>query len=79
VGIAGGLVAFVCIWMVSLFMVLPWGISNHLEAGEEVIPGTDPGAPVRPRMLLKVGITTLIAVLLWVVLYVVITYRLISL
>lgn len=78
-GIAGGLVAFVCIWMVSLFMVLPWGISNHLEAGEEVIPGTDPGAPVRPRMLLKVGITTLIAVLLWVVLYVVITYRLISL
>ncbi len=78
-GIAGGLVAFVCIWMVSLFMVLPWGISNHLEAGEEVIPGTDPGAPVRPRMLLKVGITTLIAMLLWVVLYVVITYRLISL
>jgi len=65
--------------MVSLFMVLPWGISNHLESGEEVIPGTDPGAPVRPRMLLKVGITTLIAVLLWVVLYVVITYRLISL
>jgi predicted secreted protein len=79
VGIAGGLVAFVCIWMVSLFMVLPWGISNHLEAGEEVIPGTDPGAPVRPRMLLKVGITTLIAMLLWGVLYVVITYRLISL
>ncbi|HAK63558.1 MAG: DUF1467 family protein [Pseudomonadota bacterium] len=78
-GIAGGLVAFVCIWMVSLFMVLPWGISNHLEAGEEVIPGTDPGAPVRPRMLLKVGITTLIAMLLWGVLYVVITYRLISL
>lgn len=78
-GIAGGIVAFACIWMVSLFMVLPWGINNHLEAGEEVVPGTDPGAPVRPRMLLKVGITTLIAVILWSALYIIITYRLISL
>lgn len=78
-GIAGGLVAFVCIWTVTLFAVLPWGISNHLEAGAEVVPGTDPGAPVRPRMLLKVGLTTLIAVILWGLLYAVITYRLITL
>lgn len=78
-GIAGSIVSFACIWMVSLFMVLPWGVNNHLEAGEEVIPGTDPGAPVRPRMLLKAGITTVIAVILWSALYVTITYRLISL
>jgi len=77
--LAGGIVAFACIWMVSLFVVLPWGIQNHLEAEQFVTPGTDPGAPVRPRMLLKAAITTGIAVILWLALYAVLEYRLFTL
>ncbi len=78
-GPVGGIVAFACIWMVSLFLVLPWGIKNPHEAGVDIVKGTDPGAPVAPHMLLKVGITTILALIIWSVLYVVLEYKLISL
>ena len=78
-GPVGGTVAFAYIWMVSLFLVLPWGIHNPHEAGVQIVKGTDPGAPVAPRMLLKVGITTIIAILLWTVLFVVMEYKLVTL
>jgi len=78
-GPVGGTVAFACIWMVSLFLVLPWGIRNPHEAGAEIVKGTDPGAPVAPRMLLKVGITTIIALVIWTALFMVIEYRLVTL
>ncbi len=78
-GPIGGTVAFACIWMVSLFLVLPWGINNPHETGQEIVKGTDPGAPVRPRMLLKVGIITIIALIIWTGLFVVMEYRLITL
>lgn len=78
-GPVGGIVAFACIWMVSLFLVLPWGIRNPHEAGETIVKGTDPGAPVAPRMLLKVGITTVVALILWTALFVVLEYKLVTL
>ncbi len=78
-GLLGGIVAFACIWMVSLFLVLPWGIHNPHEAGQQIVKGTDPGAPVAPRMLLKVGVTTIIALVLWTALFVVLEYKLVTL
>ena len=78
-GPVGGTLAFICIWMVSLFLVLPWGIQNPHETGEAIVQGTDPGAPVRPRMLLKVGVTTVIALILWTALFVVLEYKLVTL
>ena len=50
-------VVFVIIWWVVLFMVLPFGIKRE-DAPE---PGHDPGAPVNPRLWTKAGITTLIS------------------
>lgn len=78
-GIVGGIVSFACIWMLTLFTVLPWGIRNHLETEQFVVPGSDAGAPVRPRMVLKAAITTGIALVLWAMLYAVIEYRLLTL
>jgi predicted secreted protein len=78
-GPVAGTVAFACIWMISLFLVLPWGIRNPHETGQEIVQGTDPGAPVAPRMLLKVGITTIVAVVIWTALFVVMEYRLLTL
>lgn len=78
-GPVAGTVAFACIWMISLFLVLPWGIRNPHETGQEIVQGTDPGAPVAPRMLLKVGITTIVAVIIWAALFVVMEYRLLTL
>jgi predicted secreted protein len=65
------------IWWVTLFAVLPFGVRSQHEA--ETTPGTDPGAPVLPRLWWKLLWTTLIAAVIYGVLYVVYTYRLIGL
>ncbi|MGO9133113.1 MAG: DUF1467 family protein [Methylovirgula sp.] len=56
---------FLTIWFVVLFAVLPFGIKSQREAGDYV-PGTDPGAPVAPRLLSKILWTTVIAVIVFV-------------
>jgi predicted secreted protein len=62
-----GIAIYFLIWWVTLFAVLPFGVKSQHEA--ETSPGTDPGAPILPRMLQKLLWTTLV----------VYTYRLIGL
>jgi len=50
-------------WWVVLFVVLPFGVRSQQEAGE-VVPGTDPGAPVMTRLLRVVVLNTVITALL---------------
>jgi predicted secreted protein len=57
-----GIAVYVVLWWVTLFAVLPWGV----RPAEDLPPGGDKGAPERPRMGLKVGVTTLVAALLWI-------------
>ena len=77
--IAGGLVTFVILWMLVLFLVLPFGIRTADETGEPKVPGQADSAPVRPRLWLKAAITTGLAIVLWAVAYAVIAWRLIPL
>jgi predicted secreted protein len=56
------------IWWVVLFAVLPWGVRSQQESGE-VAPGTDPGAPAIHRVWRKLLWTTVIASVLYGVLY----------
>ncbi len=58
------LAIYFVIWFVVLFAVLPFGVTSQREAGE-VAKGTDPGAPVAPRMLRKALWTTAIAAMLF--------------
>ncbi|HTV33264.1 MAG TPA: DUF1467 family protein [Methylocella sp.] len=51
---------FLTIWFTVLFAVLPFGVHSQHESGR-VEPGTDPGAPVAPRLLAKAVWTTLIS------------------
>ena len=46
------------IWWVVLFAVLPWGVRAQ---GAQGAPGTDPGAPLAPRLMAKLIWTTLVA------------------
>ena len=55
---------FFTIWWVVLFAVLPFGIRSQAEDGE-IAAGTDPGAPVAPKLGRKVLWTTLIAAIIW--------------
>lgn len=63
--ISTALAIYFVLWWVVLFAILPFGVRNQTELGEgagvDAVPGTDPGAPVRARMLRKIGWTTLIS------------------
>ena len=58
--LTGGIVIYVIMWWVVLFAVLPFGVRNPDEAGEDLVPGQADGAPVRPMMWRKMLATTLI-------------------
>jgi len=69
---------FFLIWWVVLFAVLPWGVRSQHEGGE-VAPGTDPGAPILPKLGRKLIWTTVVAGAIFAAFYVVYADRLISL
>jgi predicted secreted protein len=56
---AAGMI-FVIVWWLVLFMVLPFGA----RPPDQVEPGMAPSAPARPRMGLKIAITTALALAL---------------
>jgi predicted secreted protein len=65
------------LWWTLLFAVLPWGIRSQHEEGN-MVAGTDPGAPIAPMMLKKALWTTLITTIAVALIYVLVTYRVIS-
>ncbi len=70
-----GIAIYFVVWWVVLFTVLPFGIRRH----QELEPGLEPGAPEKPRIWTKAGVTTLIAGLVWLTIYVIIESELIGL
>ena len=69
------------IWWLMLFAVLPWGVRSQGEArdeGGEVVSGSDLGAPTIPRIWWKLLWTTVLSGLVFAILYVVYTNKLIS-
>lgn len=60
---------YVIIWLIVLFAVLPFGIRSQHESDTERPPGTDPGAPIAPRLWLKVLWTTLISAVIFAIFY----------
>ena len=63
--LATGIVVYLLIWWVALFSVLPWGN----RPADDVTPGTVESAPARPRLLLKFGITSVLAGVIWLGVY----------
>ena len=64
--ISSALAIYFVLWWIVLFAVLPFGIRSQAEAGEAV-PGSDPGAPVLPRMLRKLIWTTVLSIIIFAV------------
>lgn len=52
-------IVFAIVWWLVLFMVLPFGAAPP----KEVEPGMAPSAPAKPRMAIKLAITTVVAAL----------------
>ncbi|WP_298728312.1 DUF1467 family protein [uncultured Ferrovibrio sp.] len=72
-------VAFVIIYMVVLFCVLPIGVKTAEEAGEQPLPGQASSAPANPRMGFKFLLTFAISAVLFGIYYVVGYYDLLGL
>ena len=61
--------AFAIVWFLALLVALPMGSRSAHESGETGVTGTDPGAPVQPRLGLKLALATLAAAIVWAVFY----------
>jgi predicted secreted protein len=70
-----GILVYVVIWWIVIFMVLPWGVRRT----EEPKPGHDAGAPANPMLWRKALITTVIAAVVWGIAYYLIDSELLSL
>jgi predicted secreted protein len=60
-----GVVVYFLVWWVTLFAVLPLWVTPP----DRDDPGYATGAPPRPRLLLKVTITTAASAIIWIAIY----------
>jgi len=60
------LVVYLLIWWVTLFAILPLGVRGQAEEND-IVRGSEPGAPVKPELKRKFILTTLVATILWVI------------
>jgi predicted secreted protein len=64
--VSTAIAVFVLVWWISLFAVLPWGVrSQHEGEDGEMVPGTDPGAPIVHRVGRKLLWTTVVAAVIY--------------
>ena len=73
-----GISIYLVIWWIVLFTILPLGIQSHHEAGIDLKDGGDPGAPVNPMLKKKFLQTTVIAAGIFVVLWVIVYFKLVT-
>ncbi len=62
-----GLIVYVMIWVVVLFLVLPWGV----RIPDKIEQGHATSAPENPHIGLKLLITSVVSAFLWVIAYLV--------
>ncbi|MEQ1711248.1 MAG: DUF1467 family protein [Hyphomicrobium sp.] len=72
-----GIALYFIIWWMVLFAVLPFGLRTQGEAGE-VVPGTPDSAPARVRMLRVFLINSLVAAVVFAIVWAAITFKWIS-
>jgi predicted secreted protein len=62
------------VWWIVLFAILPLGVRNAHEAGETILEGNEPGAPVEHQMGKKALITTMVSAIVFAMIYFALQY-----
>lgn len=63
--IFSGIVLYLVIWFMSLFVILPLRLTSQTEDGE-IVPGTPGSAPVNPQLKRKAGVVTIVATVVFI-------------
>jgi predicted secreted protein len=72
--LASGIAIYFIVWWVCLFAVLPFGVRNAHETGEAVEQGNEAGAPVNPQLAQKIAATTVLATIVFALIWGQMTY-----
>jgi predicted secreted protein len=70
--ITAAIVTFATLWFLVLFCVLPVRFESQAEAGQ-IVPGTPASAPADAQIARKAKITTVIALLVFIVVYLIVS------
>ncbi len=70
---------YLIIWWTVLFAMLPIGVRTSEEAGETAVPGSADSAPHKPHLLAKALATTVVASIVFAIVYVIIVHQVITL
>jgi predicted secreted protein len=62
-----GVAIYAVIWWTVIFAVLPLGVQPI--SAEDVAKGHAAGAPRHPRMMFKAAVTSVVAAVLWLIVY----------
>lgn len=73
-GLFTGIAVYLVVWWIVLFTVLPWGVRPPDDPG----PGHVQSAPANPRLRLKFAATTVLAAVVWTVIFVLVEIEIIS-
>ena len=65
-GVVNSIVVFLIGWWLFFFMTLPIGVRSQ-EEDDEVVAGSEPGAPTDPQLKKKAWWSTVITSALWLV------------
>ena len=69
--ITGSIVIFVILWWIVFFSLLPIDVNRKRQ---DIIKGTDPGAPENPRLIKKLTYTTLITSIIFIGIFLLVKY-----
>tara|TARA_B110000967_G_C18673039_1_gene454075 strand:- start:581 stop:835 length:255 start_codon:yes stop_codon:yes gene_type:complete len=67
--VTGSLIAYICLWWIVFFSILPIGIENKKKKLTSSLRGNDTGAPKNPRIAKKFIFSTLITTILFLGIY----------
>jgi len=67
-----GVAIYLVIWWIVIFMVLPWGVQP--VSTEDIAKGHAPSAPKHPYMARKLLATTVLAGVIWGIVFAVIEW-----
>lgn len=56
---------YIILWWLAFFVMLPMGATSHHEAGEEIVPGAERGAPRVHNLARKALYAAGVAAVLW--------------